>query len=146
MDNVQEELLGKAGGKEQEGSAGNGRPGGWRKAGRFAFRLLLVGGGLFLLLIVGLMLMSSFTLEGMEGFRRHMERADEVLIYFRLAVIGLLIGFWRPLNVWLARFRQWPEGQLERVLAGRWWALGMLLFIELVLVQRIHEPLIAMVK
>lgn len=137
-----ENLVGKAG----DGDGEAGQPDRLKRAGRFTLKLLLVVGGLFLLMVVGLMLMSAFSLEGIEGFRERMSHADSYLFFVRLLVIGLLIGFWRPFNVWLAKYRRWPEGQLERVLEGRWMALAILLFVELILVQRVHEPLIKMVK
>jgi hypothetical protein len=118
------------------------RPGRWRRTGRFMFKLLLILGGLFLLMIVGLMLMSSFTLDGVENFRQNLDRFDRYIIIIRLLAIGILIGFWCPFNKWLAQIRGWPDEQLERALAGRWWALGVMMFVELVLVQRIHEILV----
>ncbi|MCU7849343.1 MAG: hypothetical protein KZQ89_15405 [Candidatus Thiodiazotropha sp. (ex Lucinoma kastoroae)] len=123
-----------------------GRPGRLKRAGWLLLRLGLFVGGCFLLMVVGLALMSSFSLEGIHAFRQRLAGADSVLVIVRLGAIGLLIGFWRPVNVWLDRVRGWPEGQLERVLAGRWWALAMLLFVELVLVQRLHEILLERVK
>jgi hypothetical protein len=137
-----EDLVGKAGNGDGEA----GQPGRLKRAGRFTLKFLLVIGGLFLLMVIGLMLMSAFSLEGIEGFRDRMGHADSYLVYVRLLAIGLLIGFWRPFNIWLAKTRGWPEGQLERVLEGRWMALAILLFVEMILVQRIHEPLIKMVK
>jgi hypothetical protein len=134
------------------GNAGDGeaglvdRPTRLKRAGRFTLKLLLVVGGLFLVMVVGLMLMSAFSLVGMEHFRERMGHADNYMVYVRLLAIGLLIGFWRPFNGWLAKVRRWPEGQLERVLEGRWMALAILLFVEVILVQRVHESLIKMVK
>lgn len=147
MSNINEHdnLVGKA--VDGDGEAVQARqPSRLKRAGRFTLKLLLVVGGLFLLMVVGLMLMSALSLEGIEGFRERMGHADSYLVFVRLLVIGLLIGFWRSFNVWLAKTRGWPEGQLERVLEGRWMALAILLFVELILVQRIHEPLIKMVK
>lgn len=142
---MQEDLVGKADVREPKPGR-RSRAGGWKRARRFTLKTLLVVGGLFLLLVAGLMLMSAFSLEGIDSFRRRLDRVAEILVYGRLLAIGLLIGFWCPFNSWLAKIRGWTKEQLQRVLGGRWWALVMLLFIELVLVQRIHEPLIEMVK
>jgi hypothetical protein len=116
----------------------------WRRVGRFSLKLLLILGALFVLFILGLSLMSSLSIEGVEGFREGLERADNYMVLVRLLIIGSLIAFWRPFNTWLAKAKGWPDEQLESVLAGRWWALGLLLFVELVLVQRIHEVIIGM--
>lgn len=118
------------------------QPGGMRRAGRFTFKLALILGSVFFLFILGLSLITSFSLEGLVSVQQRMDRAESVLLWFRLLLIGALIGFWRPLNVWLAQRNAWPPLRLERVLQGRWMALGVLLFVELVLVQQFHESLI----
>lgn len=118
-----------------------GQPGGMRRAGRFIFKTTLIFGGLFLLFLLGMMLMTSLSLEGMTSFRDWLERADSVLVFFRVGLIGLLITFWHPLNTWFAQHNGWSKVRLQRVLAGRWWSLGLLLFVELILVQRLHESL-----
>jgi hypothetical protein len=122
------------------------RPGRWKRAGRFTLKLLLVMAGLFFVMVLGLMLMSSFSMEGIERFRQGLNHADSVFFYGRLLLIGLLIGFWRPFNTWLATVKGWSDEQLASILAGRWWALGMLLLIELLLIQRIHEDIIGMFR
>ena len=115
---------------------------GMKRAGGLLFKLLLLFGGLFLVFVLGLSLFSSLSLEGMQAFRQNLDRLASVMMVVRLAVIAGVIGFWRPLNVWLAMRKDWPQAQLQRVLAGRWLTLGVLLFVELVLIQRLHEPLI----
>lgn len=145
MNGKQDDMAGKQG--DLAMTAGRkDRPGGWRRAGRFTFRIMLILGGLFVLLVAGLLVMNAFSMQGLDAFGRFLDRADQVLVYIRLTAIGLLIGFWRPINVWLSRVRGWSYGQLERILAGRWWALATLLFVELILVQRVHEHLIDRVK
>ena len=118
------------------------QPGGLRRAGRVTFRTALILGGLFLLFLLGMMLMSFLSLEGMTSFRDRLERADSVLVFFRVGLIVLLVIFWRPINTWLAGHNGWSEARLQRTLEGRWWALALLLFIELILVQRLHEALL----
>ena len=124
-----------------------GPPGsGLKRAGWFLFKILLLFGGLFLALMVGLSLLSSGSTEGLSAFRRTLERVDSVMVFVRLAAIAGVIGFWRPLNGWLAQRKGWSQAHLQRVLDGRWLTLGVLLFVELVLIQRLHEPLIDSIR
>jgi hypothetical protein len=124
-----------------------GPPGsGIKRAGWFLFKILLLFGGLFLALLIGLSLLSTGSTEGLSAFRHTLERLDSVMVYLRLAAIAGVIGFWRPLNVWLAQRKGWSQAHLQRVLDGRWLTLGVLLFVELVLIQRLHEPLIDSIR
>ena len=91
---------------------------------------------------LGLLLMTAFDLQGIETLQQSLVRVESVFLWIRLILIVSLIGFWRPLHVGIARRYHWPEDRLVRVLHGRWLALGVLLFVELVLIQRWHEPLI----
>lgn len=121
-----------------------GQSGMLRRAGRSVFSIVLIFGGLFFLFLLGMTLMSSFSLEGMASFQERLSRADSMLMFVRLLLIGVLIVFWRPLNSGIAKRNDWSEVHLQRVLAGRWWALTLLLFVELILVQRLHESLLGM--
>ena len=100
------------------------KPGGMRRAGRFTFKLALILGGVFFLFILGLSLITSFSLEGLVSVQQRLDQADSTLMWFRLLLIGALIGFWRPLNVWLAQRNAWSQARLSRVLQGRWMTLG----------------------
>ncbi len=114
----------------------------WRRAGQLSFKFMLILGGVFLLFVLGLSLFFSFSLEGLQSAQDRLAQADGVLMWFRLLLIAVLIGFWQPINVWLAQRNAWSPERLQRVLHGRWLTLAVLLFVELVLVQRLHEPFI----
>lgn len=124
----------------------SGQPGSLRRAGHIVFRIALILGGLFLLFLLGMMLMSSISPQGMASFRDKLAQADSVLVFLRLGLIGLLITLWHPLNTWFAQHNCWSEARLQRVLAGRLWTLVLLLFVELILVQRLHETVLGMVN
>ncbi|MEW8139158.1 MAG: hypothetical protein AB2761_19005 [Candidatus Thiodiazotropha endolucinida] len=136
--NSQDDLVGNSDGKIPEVDK-EGRPKRWRRAGRVALRFALIVGVLFLVLVLGQLLLSSFSLQDLASFRLKLEHADHYLVFIRLGLITLLIVYWRPFNTWLAKVNAWPEQKLEHVLSGRWWALSILLFVELILVQRLHE-------
>ncbi len=118
------------------------QPGGLRRAGRFTVKLVLILGTVFFLFLLGLSLISSLSLEGLQSVQQHLARVDAPLMWLRLLLIGTLIGFWQPINAWLAQRNAWSQARLERVMKGRWMTLAVLLFVELVLIQRLHEPLI----
>jgi hypothetical protein len=139
-ENQQDELGGMAQDQAYTGSQERWLKG-WRRAGRLALRVAFIVVGLLLVLSVGQLLMSSFSLQDLASFRDRLERADSVLVFFRLGFITLLIFYWKPFNTWLAKLNGWSGAQLERVFAGRWWALSVLLFVEIILIQRVHEYL-----
>jgi hypothetical protein len=138
MNEIQENLVGKAGVDEPEASHG-GRPNGSKNVGRFILRNILLLAGLFLLMVLGFMLMSSLSLEGIQSFREGLQWFNQGFAFVRVCLAGLLIIYWRPFNLWLAQIKGWPDDRLERLLEARWLLLGTFLFVELVLIQRIHE-------
>jgi hypothetical protein len=141
MSNKQENLVGKAGADKPE--AGQwGRPSGFKNLGRLFLRILLLFAGMFLLMVLGLILMSSLSLEGIHSFRSGLEWFNQGVTFVRLSLIGLLIIYWRPINLWLAQKRGWPNDHIDHILEARWLTLGALLFVELVLIQRIHESIL----
>ncbi len=119
-----------------------GQPSMLRRAGRTAFRMVLILGGLIFLFLLGMLLILLLSLEGMATFQEKLHGLDSALMFVRLLLIGLLIVFWYPLNSWLANRNCWSEQRLQQILAGRWWTLTLLLFIEIILVQRFHETLL----
>ncbi|MEW8048436.1 MAG: hypothetical protein AB2805_18295 [Candidatus Thiodiazotropha sp.] len=138
--NSQDDLVGNSDDK-LPGVDKESRPKRWRRAGRVALRFALIVGVLFLVLVMGQLLLSSFSLQDLASFRLKLEHADHFLVFVRLGFITLLIVYWRPFNTWLATINGWSDEQLARVLSGRWWALSVLIFVEVILVQRIHEML-----
>jgi hypothetical protein len=126
---------------DEQSIADRSQPKGWKKVGRLAFRGLLIVGVFIVIWIVGQSLLSSFSLQDLMEFRQKIEQIDNFLIIIRLGLIALLILYWHPFNAWLANVNGWSNDHLVRVLAGRWWALSVLLFVELFLVQRVYEIL-----
>jgi hypothetical protein len=104
--------------------------------------MVLILGGLLCLFLLGMLLISSLSLEGMATFQEKLHGMGSVLVFIRFLLIGLLIVFWRPLNSWFANRNGWSEARLQRILAGRWWTLALFLFVELILVQRLHETVL----
>ena len=94
---------------------------GVKRAGRLLFKLLVLFGGLFLALLVGLSLLSSGSTEGLSAFRQTLERLDSVMVFVRLAAIAGVIGFWRPLNLWLAQRKGWSA---VPICNGSWTVAG----------------------
>jgi len=90
--------------------------------------------------LVGMLLMNVVSMAQLQQAQRVLNTFGEWWMIVRLAFIaGLVIG-WTPINTWLAQRNDWSQAHLARVLAGRWLTLGLLVFVELFLVQRIHEP------
>jgi fatty acid desaturase len=140
MDNAQNTMLDN---ENENGPSEEkpGRPGAWRRAGRFVFRFLLFVVLFFVVLVIGQLLVSTLSLGEMETFRQKLTHADRVLVFVRLGLIALLIVYWQPFNTWLAKTKGWSDAQLGRILSGRWMALAVLLFVEFIMVQRFHELL-----
>jgi len=90
--------------------------------------------------LVGILLMSMITIDTLHQARRALQAFGEWWIVVRVIFVGGLIAWWVPVNTWLARRNGWNEAHLARVLAGRWLTLAVLVFVELILIQRIHQP------
>jgi len=90
--------------------------------------------------VAGIFMMNVVPIGQLHQMQRGLAQFGEWWMVVRLAFIaGLIIG-WVPINTWLARRNDWSPAHLARVLAGRWMTLGILAFVELFLVQRLHEP------
>lgn len=128
-------------GRQQEMDSTNhdrGRGGGWR---RLVWRSLAALAVVVLLLMIGFTIMNSLTQAEIEGARRSLRAFGTWWMFVRLGFIAGLIIYWTEINTWLAWRNGWSEAHLARVLAGRWVTLATLAFVELFLIQRIHEPL-----
>lgn len=110
----------------------------WRK-GR---TLLLFAAVLIGLYLVGVLLMSLLSLDRLHSIKLGLRTFGEWWVIVRLSFIAGLTFYWVEINVWLSQRNGWSEAHLARVVAGRWLMLGLLSFVELFLVQRIHQPLI----
>jgi len=89
--------------------------------------------------LFGLIIMSSVSMNGLESVQSALDKFDKWFMFIRLLLIIIAITYWENINTWLARRNDWSDLHLQRVINGRWRTLGILLFIELVLVQQIHE-------
>ncbi|MCF6256164.1 MAG: hypothetical protein L3K25_07660 [Gammaproteobacteria bacterium] len=90
--------------------------------------------------LIGMLLMNTVSIGQLHQAQHALQNFGDGWMVVRLAFIaGLIIG-WVPINTWLAQRNGWDAAHLARVLAGRWLTLGVLVFVELFLVQRIHEP------
>jgi hypothetical protein len=94
MNEIQENLVGKAGVDEPESGHG-GRPSGSKNVGRFVLRIVLLFAGLFLLMMLGLMLISSLSLEGIQSFQEGLQWFNQGFAFVRVCLVGLLIIYWR---------------------------------------------------
>jgi len=111
-----------------------------RPALRFMRKALLLSTVLVALYLVSILLMSVVSIDSLYQVKYGLRSFGEWWIYVRVAFVAGLIIWWQPLNTWIARRNAWSEAHLARVLAGRWLTLGTLTFVELILIQRIHEP------
>jgi len=98
------------------------------------FFAVFIGVALF-----GLIIMSSVSMDGLEGVQNALNNFDKWFMFIRLSLIAAAITYWVNINTWIAKRNGWSKSHLQRVINGRWKTLGILLFIELILVQQIHE-------
>lgn len=111
-----------------------------RPVRRFLRRTLLLLAIFVALYLAGGLLISIVSIGQLNQMQHALDQFGQWWMVVRLAFItGLIIG-WVPINTWLARRNGWRSAHLDRVLAGRWMTLGILTFVELFLIQRIHQP------
>ena len=111
-----------------------------RRRLRAGLLILLVFAVFLALNLLGMLLMNVVSIAQLHQAQRGLQNFGEWWMIARLTFIaGLIIG-WTPINTWLAQRNDWSKAHLARVLGGRWLTLGLLVFVELFLVQRIHEP------
>ncbi len=114
----------------------------WRAVWRTLRVLLLFAAVLIGLYLVGVLLMSLLSLDQLHSIKQGLRTFGEWWVIARLGFIAGLAFYWVEINAWLSRHNGWTEAHLARVVAGRWLMLGVLTFVELVLVQRVHQPFV----
>lgn len=105
-------------------------------------KVMLFVGILAGLMLVGLFIMSTFSIDQLQQARQGLRAFGEWWMYVRWTFIAGLFIYWIEINTWIAQRNGWTEAHLRRVLDGRWLTLGVLLFVELFFVLRIHEPFV----
>jgi hypothetical protein len=113
-----------------------------RKLARWIMRFAICAIALVLLYLLGAVLLKSVSLHALQDVRQSLRDASIWFGFVRWAFIALLILYWEPLNRGLARRHHWSDSRLRRILSGRWLALGVLVLVELVFMQRLLESLI----
>ena len=124
---------------EQDTEVEQPQPSVLKKAGK---GILKVGIGLFVLfimLVIGSMMMKSLSLNQLQSASQSLDQANHWFQFIRWAFIVSLITWWEPINTWIAQRKNWNANQLKLVLDMRWFALGVLVFVELIFIQRIYE-------
>lgn len=125
--------------EEHDAEVEQSRPSVLRKAGK---GLLKIGLGLFVLfimLVIGSTMMRSLSLSQLQSASQSLDKADHWFQFIRWVFIASLIIWWDPINTWIAKRKNWNDSQLRLVLDMRWVALGVLIFVELIFIQRIYE-------
>lgn len=83
---------------------------------------------------------SQVSLTQLQSFSQTLKQADQsILQWIRLAFITILIGYWKPIITWMARRHDWSEARLHYTLKQRWVMLGVLAFVELLIVRQVHQ-------
>ena len=110
-----------------------------RKAAKGVFKIATGLIFLFIMLVIGMMIMKSLSINKLQSVTQSLDAVNNWLQFIRWTFIAGLIYWWEPLNTWLSKRNDWNTNQLKLVLNMRWFVLGMLIFIELIFIQRIHE-------
>jgi len=98
------------------------------------FFLIAIG-----LCIFGMIILSSISINSLQNIQNSINKFDSWFMFIRFSIIITIIAYWGVINTWLATRNDWNDAHLQRILKGRWTALTVLLFIELILVQKIHQ-------
>ncbi len=110
-----------------------------RKAAKGLIKIVIGLFLLFIMLVIGSMTMKSLSIDRLQSVSQSLDTANKWLQFIRWAFIAGLIYWWVPFNTWISKRNKWNINQLELVLNMRWLVLGMLIFIELIFIQHIHE-------
>lgn len=94
---------------------------------------------MFVVLVIGTTIMKSMSLNQLRSASESLDNANNWFQYIRWAFIAAFIYWWKPINTWLANKNQWNTNQLNLVLSMRWIALFVLVFVELIFIQRVYE-------
>ncbi len=114
----------------------------FRRSGIFFLKVSFFFVVLFALFMFGLSLMLSISVDAIENIQNKMDQINSWLMFVRWLMITVVITYWIEINTWLAKHKSWSKAHLNRVVNGRWSALGVFVFIEAIFIQRIHEPVI----
>ncbi len=106
--------------------------------GRFAFFSIIIS----LVIALGLLVMSTIPLNSLQQAGQSIMLISNWLGIVRLSFVAILGIYWIEINTWISVRKQWSPAYLEKVLKGKWVSITGLLLIELVFIQRIHQPLI----
>lgn len=115
------------------------RPSPLRRVGKGAVKLVIGLIVLSFVVIFGSIMMSNISIDKLNSVRDSLDRANHWMQFLRWGFIAALITWWNPINTWLAKRKNWNKSQLALILNMRWFTLGILLFVELIFVQRAHE-------
>ena len=114
-----------------------------QRKGRGLWRLILWFVAFVALTFFGMIIISHFSMGQLNSARESLHTLNNtVLQWLRLAFIVVTMTYWVPINTWVAQRKAWSAAQLQRALANRWLVCGVLLFIELFLVRRVHEYIV----
>ena len=111
----------------------------------------IIKGGIFTVLTVlalvvittiGLGLMSSVKVSVFDSISSSLWSFNSWFAFVRITLIMIAIVYWEEMNSWLAIKLHWSEQRLERTIQGKYFTLFVLAFMELILIQRLHEPVI----
>ena len=109
------------------------------KTAKFAGKLILLIGLILVMFVIGSILLSTMSVDSLTSLRASIDKFSSWWFIVRVSFIALLYFKWREINVYLSKKNEWSEEHLERVLAGRKLMVSLLIFVELIMVQRVHE-------
>lgn len=116
-----------------------------RKASRrwgkgIAFGALVI---LACVLIAGFALFVWSRFESPDRIASRLQAVEPYLAIWRLALITMIVVFWRPLCERIGRWRELTDYELNALLAHQWTVAVVLLLTELIVVQRLPLVLAA---
>ncbi|VAW67439.1 hypothetical protein MNBD_GAMMA08-2089 [hydrothermal vent metagenome] len=113
-----------------------------KKMGRLTFKFASFSVLISVAIVLSLVVLATIPLSSLQLVNEKIITLSAWLSIVRLIFILALAIYWLEVNTWLSKRKQWSDAYLKNVLNGRWIAISGLLFIELVFIQRIHQPLI----
>jgi magnesium-transporting ATPase (P-type) len=111
-----------------------------QRKGSGLWRMMLWGVAFVALIFFGMIIISHFTIGQLNSVRESLhELNNTVLQWLRLVFIVVTTVYWVPINTWVAKRNEWSAAKLQQILASRLLVCGVLIFIELFFVRRVHE-------
>lgn len=110
-----------------------------KKAGKGVIKIAVALFVLFIMLIIGSVMMKSMSLNKLQSASQSLETANHWFQFIRWGFIAALITWWVPINTWIGSHKKWNANQLKIILDMRWITFAVLVFVELIFVQRIYE-------